>query len=296
MSLTVEIDTTFIDEIINYLNISNQKNFLNVIEYEAAKDIYANARLSQSTGKNIEDFWRDILIREKSKGTQYLQKIISAQEYINERKNIFENEFHEIENFIPSEKNINCKLHLMIGYDIGIANENNTYINLGYPLFHKDPKELLYFSMHELHHVVFFNYHSIKSLDEIKTTLDLLNVIKYYTFLEGLATYLTLNKRIQEKGLKFKDYKVLTNKILTRKYSREYFKIVNELSLQPERPVTTSDFKILEQMSGGRRLWYIAGAYMVKTIDEIIGRDMLIKIMKYGPESLFVYYKSVIYK
>ncbi|HUT82856.1 MAG TPA: DUF5700 domain-containing putative Zn-dependent protease [Candidatus Bathyarchaeia archaeon] len=296
MTLKVTIDTSFIDEVLTYLNIPNNENFLTILKHEAAKEIHDNALLSQSTTKTIKEFWEEIILKEKNKGPQYNQKILSALEYIIERKNFFIKEFQEIEKFIPSEKNIKCKLYLMIGYDIGIANKNNAYINLGYPLFHKDPKELLYFSMHELHHVVYFNYHPIKSLNEIKTSLDLLNVIKYYTFLEGLATYLTLNKRIQEQDLTFKDYKILTNKRLTRKYTREYFKIISELSLQAERPVTASDFDILEQMSGGRRLWYITGAYMVKTIDEIIGRDMLIKTMKYGPESLFVYHKSITYK
>jgi hypothetical protein len=293
LSLKVEIDSSYLEVALNFIENSTRENLVNVIQHQAAKDIYDNAFMFNATAVKIDEFWKTILLREKEKGKDYIENIFVAQNYITEHRDEFINAFNEIKEFIPRETNIECKLYLMFGYDLGIANERNALINLGHPLYHEFNRELLYFSMHELHHVVFFNYQPIRTLDEIKTTSDLLSLIKFLTHLEGLATYLTLNKRIKEKSLTFKDYKVLTNKKETNKITREYFDVLNKITEQPDRIITKEDFTIFKKMSGGPRLWYITGGHMAKLIDEMLGRDVLIQTIIDGSDSFFKQYNKV---
>ncbi|MBD3192643.1 MAG: hypothetical protein GF308_18525 [Candidatus Heimdallarchaeota archaeon] len=293
MSLKITIDSSFIEDVFNFFENSSQESLADLTQHQAAKDIYENATMFNSTSENIENFWKTILEREKKKGKEYFQKILLAQDYFSKQTSDFTQAFNEINNFIPKETNLECTLYQMLGYDLGIANDRNALINLGHHLYHEFNRELLYFSMHELHHVVYFNYHPMRTMDEIKTTEDLVSLLKFLTHLEGLATYLTLEKRIKENGLTFKDYKVLTNERETRKHTQEYFEVLNRIAEQPKREIQEEDFKVFEIMSGGPRLWYVAGGQIAKQIDEKLGREALVQTMIDGAESFFNQYNSL---
>jgi len=293
VSQKVKIDSSFISVALNYFENSTNDNFVDLVQHQAAIDIYENASLFESDFEKIDDFWQKILQKEKEKGDKYFENIFEAQNYFTRNKNDFTQAFNEMRFFIPRDTDIECKLYLMFGYDLGIANERNALINLGHPLYHKHHRELLYFSMHELYHVVYFNYHPLSTVSEIKTISDLLSLIKHLTHLEGLATYLTLEKRIMENSLTFKDYKVLTSEKETNKLTKEYFKIFKKIAKQSERHVTEEDFNLLGNFSGGSRLWYITGGQMAKMIDENLGREALVQTIIDGPESFFKQYNSI---
>ncbi|TET29807.1 MAG: hypothetical protein E3J70_05995 [Candidatus Heimdallarchaeota archaeon] len=293
MSLKIEIDFTFINKVIDYFTDSTYENLYALARHKAAKSVYANASIFVFDPPHIEIFWEGILKDELKKGEKYIKQLLLARDFFKENKSNFDQAFTELNEFIPPQTQLQCKLHLISGYDIGIADKMRACINIGHSLFHEHPRELLYFSMHELHHVVYFQYQPHISLDGMKTTKDIYELIRKLTHLEGLATYLTLAKRELEKGLTFKDYVILTNEKERLKHLQEYFKILNKFKDLPVREATGEDFTFFDVMSGGPRYWYVAGAHIAQQIDEILGREVLVQTIVDGFEPFFEHYDSI---
>ncbi|UCH57554.1 MAG: hypothetical protein JSV18_01130 [Candidatus Bathyarchaeota archaeon] len=183
---------------------------------------------------------------------------------------------------------------MIVGYDIGIVSEGNAFLSLGHSLFHEHERELLYITMHELHHVGFSHYNPIYSLDELKTTRDLLRIIKHSTHLEGLAVYAPFERRRRENGFTHRDYTVLNDPGERSSVSFEFLRIVKKLENEDERPLTGEDFDVLHRMSDGDRLWYVAGAHMAQAIDRRMGREELNQTIVDGPDAFFEAYRKAI--
>ncbi|MFX1253113.1 MAG: DUF5700 domain-containing putative Zn-dependent protease, partial [Promethearchaeota archaeon] len=147
--------------------------------------------------------------------------------------------------------------------------------------------------MHELHHVGYTYYHPLYSFEDLKTTADLLRIIKYSTHLEGLAVYAPFQRRLAENGLIHKDYAVLANESERLKRVNEFFKLFETIKGTPNRPVVETDYELLERFAGGSRLWYIAGAHMAQIIDKKYGRSILVQTIKKGSDTFFKIYEEI---
>jgi hypothetical protein len=150
-------------------------------------------------------------------------------------------------------------------------------------------------SMHEIHHVGYTHYNPIFSLSDLKTTRDLSSAIRYSAHLEGMAVYAPLHRRIKNESLSHPDYRVLLNPVDCASRRNEFISILSDVDAGPARPLGGSDLDVLELMSGrDKRLWYITGADMARSIDETLGRDVLAQTVIDGPNGFFDTYNRAI--
>ena len=292
VELSVEIDFTFIERILAYLENREGHAIPKIIEHEAARGVHTHASRFRNTDKDLLDFWVDKLNRESDKGDRQTEQIRRCAEYIRSNVADFRRASEEIAAFLPADLRLSCKLYPIVGYDIGIVSEGNAFLNLGHPLFHEHERELLYIAMHELHHVGYSHYNPIYSLDELETTRDLLRIVKHSTHLEGLAVYAPFGRRRRENGFAHRDYAVLNDRRRRSKATSEFLGIVEEFENEAERPLNEDDLRVLNRMSDGDRLWYVGGAHMAQAIDRRLGREALNRTIVEGPDSFFAAYEK----
>ncbi|MHA1668908.1 MAG: DUF5700 domain-containing putative Zn-dependent protease [Candidatus Heimdallarchaeaceae archaeon] len=214
---------------------------------------------------------------------------------MDEHKIEFNDSFNEVMNYLPEQYKLKTKLFCTIGYDIWIAYEGHASLNIGDSIFHRNLNELIFFAMHEIHHVGFFHFNPISfSFGTLKKISDLIKIIKYLTHLEGIATYTPFSLRKKYNDLSFFDYQILIDKEKRTKFTKEYFKIMDDLLKRKDEEVKEKDMKILEIMSGQKkRLWYIAGCHMAEEIDKNLGRKALVSTINTGKSSFFETYNSI---
>ena len=92
------------------------------------------------------------------------------------------------------------------------------------------------------------------------------------------------------------DYWILNDVRERKRVTGEFFGIIERLEEGPDRPLEEADFEVLEQMSGGERLWYVAGAHMAQEIDKGLGREALTQTVVDGPDSFFEAYAGALEK
>ncbi|MCW4011912.1 MAG: hypothetical protein NWF07_02850 [Candidatus Bathyarchaeota archaeon] len=291
VSFRVEIDSSFVELVLN-LPIIDDALIDRVVQHEAAKGIYSHAFRFHNTDKTIEDFWLERL--NKSTRDGYYENVQRCLEYVNDHLSDFTDAFHELEAYIPPGIDLPTTLFLTVGYDIGIVSEGCAYLNLGHSLFHMNKRELLYFAMHELHHVAYTHYQPIYSFDDVKTRGDLHKVIKYSTHLEGLAVYAPYDRRRRENGFSHSDYLSLNDEEKTHRLVKNYFDTLNAAASEPDKALAAEDWAILDLMSGEDRLWYVVGAYMAETIDRHLGRASLVSTIEKGYDSFFETYGAAL--
>lgn len=118
----------------------------------------------------------------------------------------------EIENetlkYLPDGTSFSANMYITLGYFPEGINGN---FNIDLSPNFNNIQEVLYSSIHELHHVGFFKYSTIPfSLENLKLKRDLSDLISSNFQLEGLATYAPYNLRLAENSLNDIDYKSLT--------------------------------------------------------------------------------------
>ena len=294
--IEVEIDATFVEYALDHLRNRSEARLGEIFDHEAARGVHSHAERFGNTDDTLEGFWRKTLAHESKHKADHLKRIRSNLDFIKSNELIFLRAFDETATYLPADLRIRAKLYLIIGYDIGIVSEGDAYLNVGHSHFDDDRRELLYFSMHEIHHVGYTRHHPIYSLDSIRTSGDLIRAIKYSTHLEGLAVYSSYERRTIEEGLGHVDYWILNDVRERKRVVGEFFGVLGGLEEGPDRLLEESDYKDLEQMSGGNRLWYVSGAHMAQEIDEGLGREALTQTVVDGPDSFFEAYARAIEK
>lgn len=287
VDFSIEIDFTFIEQIIRCMDNPDEYPISELIKHEAAMGVHSHASRYWNTDKNLHDFWEDKIRLESSKGKGHIDQILSCMKYIDSNTDDFSEAFEEIKEYLPIDLRLSRKLFLIVGYDSGIVSDGNAYLNLGYTQFHKHKRELLYIAMHELHHVGYTHYNQTYSMEELKSTTDLLRIVRYATHLEGLAVYASLERRRMENGFTHRDYILLNDPARRERASSEFLNILKGLEDEPERVLVDEDRDILKLMSAGDRLWYVMGAHMAELIDEKLGRKTLNQTIIEGPDSFF---------
>ncbi len=295
-SAGVKVDCSFAELAIQYLNESSEELLHQICNHLVAGKIISNAQVSSQTPINARDFWKKILEKEKSKGEDYIHETRNCISYIDENTESLYAFIDELYSYLPEDFTFDCNLYLHIGYDIGIVAEGDALLNVGHPIFHKNKRELLYFALHELHHVGFTKYiDTLRPFSEIKTARDFLDLLERLTHLEGTSTYSIKEIREREKQPLFFDYEVLNDNEKREQSVQEYFEIYNRFKNAENLPIKKDDFNFLEVMSGKRkRLWYVVGAHMAEEIDKNLGREALNKTILEGSKSFFEKYFAII--
>lgn len=196
--------------------------------------------------------------------------------------------------YLPAEFRFHGTLFLTFGYDIGVAFGPNASLNCTHSHFDGHSRELLYYAIHELHHVGFMAYQKPPKLADIKSCADLLHLVEYSTQMEGMAVLAAYQRRRDDHALaNDSDYVALEDESRMQSDLVSYFKDYEYLKSRAHQPADAKAWAVIERMSSGERLWYRAGAYMAQRIEAAKGRATLIALIKEGPAQFLVTYNSL---
>jgi hypothetical protein len=213
-------------------------------------------------------------------GVRYLEDVDLSEAYA------------ELGRHLPEYLELRCRLFGELGYDIGVVSEGDAYLNLGHPHFAAEPRELVYFAVHELHHVGYTRYNPPFTLDNIKSIRDLEHVVKYSTHLEGTAVYAAYEMREREGQYGHIDYTLYNDAARRDTILREFSAVLGSIEEQPDRALTVEELSGVLGRLSGERFWYVSGLHMAKTIDLMLGREALTGTIVDGPESFFSVYEE----
>ncbi|HUI84388.1 MAG TPA: DUF5700 domain-containing putative Zn-dependent protease [Candidatus Binatia bacterium] len=196
--------------------------------------------------------------------------------------------------YLPGDFRFHGTLFLTFGYDIGVAYGNTASLNCAHSHFAEHPRELMYYAIHELHHVGFMSYQPPPRLSEIRTCRDLLHLVKYSTQLEGMAVLAAWERRRQEHALADdSDYLALDDRARMQVDEAQYFQDLHYLETRGDSPADDEAWAVIKRMSSGERLWYRVGARMAQTIEQTSGRAALISLIRQGPAEFLASYERL---
>jgi len=196
--------------------------------------------------------------------------------------------------YLPADFRFHGTLFLTFGYDIGVAFAPNASLNCTASHFNNHSRELLYYAIHELHHVGFMSYQTPPKLADIKTCAELLNLVEYSTQLEGMAVLAAYQRRQKDHALgDDPDYIALDDEKRMQTDLASYFKEYQYLKGRGTQPADGDAWAVNERMSSGERLWYRVGAYMAQRIEASRGRTALVELIKQGPAQFITTYESL---
>ena len=186
--------------------------------------------------------------------------------------------------YLPDDFRFHSTLFLTFGYDIGVAFGSTASLNCAHPHFKEHPHELIYYAIHELHHVGFMAYQPPPKLSDLKTCGDLLRLVEYSTQLEGMAVWSVYQRRREEHALwDDADYVALQDEQTMLLDEARYFKDLHYLERRSKEATDNDAWSVIDRMSSRDRLWYRVGARMAQTIEQASGRSALVGLIKNGP-------------
>jgi hypothetical protein len=198
-------------------------------------------------------------------------------------------------NYLPADFRFRGTLFLIAGYDIGVALAPDASLNAAHRHFDGHPRELLYYAIHELHHVGLMTYAAPPRIDGLKTCADVLRMVEYSTALEGTAVLAALERRRRDGALTDDDdYAALGDAPRMQQNEARYFREYDALRRRGVEPADRDALAVLERMSGGERLWYRVGARMAERIERERGRPALIALITRNPRSLVSTYRNIV--
>ena len=185
--------------------------------------------------------------------------------------------------YLPPDFRFRGSLYLVAGYDIGVALAPHASLNAGHAHFRADPRELLYYAIHELHHVGFMTYSPPPRGADLKTCTDVLALVDYATALEGSAVLAAFEPRRRDNALDGdEDYAALRDEERMRELERRYASDRDYLRRRATAPVDRNALAVIDRMSGGDRLWYRVGARRAMRIEAAEGRPALVEWITRG--------------
>ena len=289
MPLSVKIDTSFIVPLLKHLSNPSKESLIEITKHEAAKKTHSHAVRTRNTTKSITSFWKQIM-NELSKKKNLIDYVKQSLTFIHNETTTFDKLLKELWKEFPEGTHLRSVLYTNLGYDIGVVSEGCALINIGHEDFHKNSQEILFMSMHELHHVVYTAYNTFFDLTQVHRFDQLFDVVKYCTHMEGLAVYCTLEPRRAAKALNNRDYQLFLDEKARSKRVSGYFDILTDIEVRGGASLQEDDWNVLERMSDRNRLWYVTGAHMAQIIDKKLGHDTLLETIRMGPDYFFKMY------
>jgi len=282
--MSLKYDFTFAEIAIQLLESGNSDYIKAISETDAAKHIVNHATyFSGYTGSAFELMSELLTTIEKESLHMIVRNIAFVREYI-------ENKAVSVAmQFLPMETAFFGSIFFTCGYDIGVAFGENCSLNIAHPKFLSDMRELMYYAIHEIHHVGFIKCKggAIPSLS-ISTRGEMADLIAYLTHMEGMATYAPYALREQNNALNNdNDYVILQNSSQLIEHMREYLDIFGHFDNARDKILSEEDWQKLGVLSDVKRLWYIIGAHMARTIDKRFGREHLLSLL-YEPSKAFI--------
>lgn len=196
--------------------------------------------------------------------------------------------------YLPEDFRFRGTLFLTFGYDIGVALAPNASLNGAHEHFAGHPRELLYYAIHELHHVGFQSLRPPPRVDAIKTAEDVRRFVEYATQMEGMAVAAAWERRRLEGALgDAGDYVALSDESVMRAEEARYFELYDGLLAEGDPKDADEALARIDRFSSGDRLWYRVGARMAAAIEKEKGRAALVGMIGGDPAEFIAAYRSL---
>ena len=200
----------------------------------------------------------------------------------------------DVLDYLPEKFRFHGSLFLTFGYDIGVALAPNASLNAANSHFKEKPRELLYYAIHELHHVGVMTYKKPPRISDLRTCADILRLVDYSTELEGLGVLAARPRRTIEHALQDDpDYVALGNPEQMRELEKRYSEQYRYLQSRGAALADKAAFDVVNRMSSGDRLWYRVGAMMSARIENKLGRKALLQIIADDQPALVSTYRRL---
>lgn len=182
-----------------------------------------------------------------------------------------------LERVVPDADLSAVTLYLAVGYSSGLGLADGAYLNLNEPLFHRDPRQLLYTACHEASHVVYERVHGTASRvtpDDLRSRAGQRRVFETVFHTEAYATYAPLELRREDGVLGehdhpiSEDYAALSDEGRLEELVAEYDSVRERLRTEALPRET-----LLSTLFGGRRLPYRVGCALLAGIERREGEE-----------------------
>ncbi len=291
--MALKFDFSFID-----LFLQNQLSleFYNELTKHKAMDViynhYSNFNLDQPILTKMELLKRN-LSSLADKDQQLIVQLKETLEFVKKHVEEWKPQLiQEVKSKSPEDYSIESTIYFSIGYDMGIAFNDDVVIELSYKFYQENLEEIFYFILHELSHVVLNYYHPPSRFDQLKTRRDLLKLAKFHALLEGLGVYLPFELRMKNSDLKHIDYQDLIQSNILIEKENEFRDLLNSLDGNLDQPIMQDDWEIFWVFSQ-KRYWYTIGAKMALDIEHNFGREVLIECLIHGEDRFFELYSQI---
>ncbi len=200
---------------------------------------------------------------------------------------------NDVLRYLPDGFQFHGSLFLTYGYDIGVALAPHASLNAAHKHFDGHPRELLYYAIHELHHIGFNTYRPPGRIADLRTCADVLRLVEYSTELEGMAVWVARSRRETDHALTDDaDYVALADASRMNELEVRYFQDYEYLKKRANEPADADALAVIDRMSGGDRLWYRVGALMASRVEQTSGRAALVRIIERGQPRLVDAYRA----
>jgi hypothetical protein len=291
----VAYDFTFAELAVKYFETNDSTYLQKIAELDATEHLMNHSKQSHYDVPNDSKLELVIFLLSSADSKEELECFKRNLNYAKE--NIAKTDItQEIAlQFFPKNFNFSSSLFFTFGYDLGVAYAQNSSLNLTHPYFLKNMNEMKYYSIHELHHAGFILLkNNVMPSPDLTNYWEVVQLIEYCTHLEGMATYASLEIRKKENAMDIdKDYVVLQDSELMKKYEKEFFDIYFHFKNNPDSILTEEDWGKLYTLSE-KRLWYVVGARIAQTIDKNLGRNKMVSLIPESSEKFITTYLQII--
>lgn len=160
-------------------------------------------------------------------------------------------------------------IYPILGYDMGIGLAGGVAMNCNTEPYLDDPREFLYYAVHECTHVLYERSHAIPPLAAVVMPADWRAYFHLWLHNEGFATYAPLKLRQETGGLQERDTLVLSNPQQIESALAACRQILARL--EQEEPFGREEY--LEYCFGDHRITYRAGCELIRRIEAHHGMD-----------------------
>lgn len=288
----LDFDYSFVQMALKYLESGDDDILITISQGPAAAHLWRHSRdmnPQRSAGSRLSLVKALMVPHGGKKDSSHLVKrnIAYARKYLVEGGAFIQAAL----SLLPPDYRLNGSLFFTYGYDIGVAHGGNASLNLVHTKFLENPKEIVFYAAHELHHIGFMKYHPFPVLNEMKTVEDLVFLIEYATQMEGMAVYAAYGLRAEAGALNDdEDYIALQDRQWIRDNESIYFSLYNAFVREGTRKIRNDDWDTIEIFSDKKRLWYRIGCWMAMRIEEEMGRDHLVQLVQKAPSSFIQTY------
>lgn len=162
---------------------------------------------------------------------------------------------------------LDIPVYPILGYDMGIGLDGAACLNVNHAPYLAQPREFLFYAIHECTHVIYERSHRLPGLAEIVSPADWRSYFNLWLQYEGYAVYAPLTLRLQEDCLADGDYQVLIDPAQIEAHCQALLTALD--ALRSETPLTQEQY--LETCFGPQRLTYRMGCELIRRIERVYG-------------------------